>query len=93
MAKLTISKAMVPILKKDLELEVAEIKKIKDAQDAFNKEFSIRIDQGKLEALEKYTALIESLKKAKQEMTRDYNLEIKRYQDLVELLKNPPEGE
>ena len=76
----------LPLVKGDLNLDEAELKKLKAMQDEFQTRFKERLEASKKEALERYSIKIESLTKAKEEMLKGYNDEIKKYKALVKEL-------
>lgn len=82
-----ISKKGVPFLRKDLELDSEVVENLAKLQEERQKKFQSKIEAAQKEALEKYTARIEALKKAKTETLKQYNEEIKKYQQLLKGLE------
>jgi len=84
--KIKISKKDVKFLRNALELDVDVVEKLVKVQEERQKKFQSKIDTSRQEALERYTAHIEALAKAKVEAVKRYEEEIQKYQQLVKNL-------
>jgi uncharacterized membrane-anchored protein YhcB (DUF1043 family) len=86
--KVKITKKELPFLKGDLNLDETVLKKLNAVQNKYKTQFKERIEATKTVALQRYTEKIKSLTKAKTAMLKEYNAEIKKYQTLVQDLKD-----
>ncbi len=87
MAKIKIDKKTIPILKKDLNLDEETLNKLRELQEAHREKFKDRLETASKGALERYSAKIKALKKAKAEAVKEYDEEIKKYEELVKELR------
>ncbi|MCB9266205.1 MAG: hypothetical protein H6558_14340 [Lewinellaceae bacterium] len=88
MGKVRITNKDLPFINKEVEWDNAVLKKIEALQKEHQAKFDRTVEATKKEALERYTLKLEALNKAKAEMTRQYDAEIKKYEGLVKNLKS-----
>lgn len=85
--KVKITKNELPILKGDLNLDESVLVKLKTVQDKYKTHFKDRVEATRTDALKRYTDKVDSLTKAKAEILKEYNSEIRKYKALAKDLK------
>ncbi len=88
--KLKITKNQVHFLKTDLELDEQIVNRLSVVQNRFKTRFKTRIEDAKSEAVLRYNSKIEALKKAKTAAQAQYNVDIKKFEDLVKNIESTP---
>jgi len=83
------TKKELPLLIGDLNINAAALEKIKAVQDEFSSRFEKNAEEAKAKSLKRYTSKIESLLRAKSEMIKEYNAEIRKYRTLINDLETP----
>jgi vacuolar-type H+-ATPase subunit D/Vma8 len=90
MAKIKITKKDLPTLSKDLDLDEAILKNLKQLQDGYKAKFEGDIKEAQKGALASYESKIKAFSEAKAKLSREYDAEISKYTALVKDLKVQP---
>lgn len=91
--KVKILKKEIPSLRKDIEIEPEVFERLVKIQESQQKKYQEKIKNIRKDTLEKYKIHIQTLKKAKTEAMKQYNEEIKKYENLVKNFKDPDKTE
>lgn len=87
MAKTRITQKELPYLNRDLDLSPAVLKKVVALQAEHQAKFDRTLEATKKEALTRYTQKLEALNKAKAEVTKQYDAEIKKIKEVIANIK------